>query len=434
MKRFIYIFGMVLVVALLSLPLKNVSAQIETPYVVDSTIPVDAQILTDVNIWLALYAPAPFPYWVITNVGETNELGDTFVSLVAIDMENPTDEWSLGDRPSGEHESSVVWMGSVIVRINHTVEIYSDGGYSDAQQTNFMKLAAPFLQPFSDGGGSNVRFPWENGKAMIYGVRGIHAEGGGGMAGFYAVDFVSGDELGTGMASNRVHSVAQGEIDYTCNDGTSFAIRVHNEDTGDYYIYRHLLDNSTLIEGYTYYQGDTIGYLKYGTFDDDCGWAQQQPTNYHLHFGFKPANGVFQLQNCILDMDTEAWTCGEQTISTGQSLRNLGGPTSTGDDASAFSNQMSFWDYFLTGADMLVQSLIIDHLPDHQSNSYLYSLYNAINVTVRIARVMLYGNISLSWFVLAVGFGLTIKGIFFILEAVMFLLKAWKSLVPIFGA
>lgn len=439
MKRIIYILLMVITTALFISPLKNVSAQAETPTVVDTTIPVDAQILDDVNAWLATSAPVPFPYWAITYVGDTDESGNTFVSLVAIDIENPTDKWYLADRHlEDDHDDNVVqWMGSVIVRVDHSVDVYSDGGHSDDEpQTNFMKLAVPIFQPFGDGGGANVRFPWESGKSMMYGVRGIHAAGGGGAyaTGFFAVDFLGGDELGPGVASNRVHAVANGEIDYVCDDDTTVTIRTENTETGDYYIYAHLLDNSTLIENYTYYQGDTVGYLKYGTFDDTCGWAQQQSTNYHLHFGFKPASGFFQMQSCILDMNSEAWACGSETITTGQFFRNYGSPISTGDDASAFSNQMSFWDYLLTGGDMLTQALLIDHLPDHQSNSYLYAIYNAINVTVRIARVVIYGNISLSWFILAITFALGVKAVIALAQIVAFVLKAWKSLIPIVGA
>jgi hypothetical protein len=194
------------------------------------------------------------------------------------------------------------------------------------------------------------------------------------------------------------------------------------------------MDNPSLTENYTFYQGDTIGYLKYGSFDDTCGWAEQTAVHYHLHFGFKPANNAFQMQNCILDMDTEKWACGSETVSTGGMLRNLGSTLTTGDDASAFSNEMSFWDYLLMGGDQLLQALLLDHLPDHQSNAYLYALYNAVNVSVRIARVMVYQNISLSWLITALTFAFGVKAIIFLAQLVAFGLKAWKSLIPIVGA
>lgn len=421
-------------------PFVGVQAEDETPYVFDTTIPVDAGIVDDVNAWLAENAPAPYPYWAITYAGEPDELGDTFVSLVAVDISNPNDKWYIADRHTDNEEeedhSFIRWMGSVIVRADHSVAIFSDGGYGDDVQTNnALKLALPVFLPERDGGGANIRFPWEFGKSMIYGVRAIHAAGGGGAyaIGFQAVDFLGGDDLGSGVASNRVLSVATGEVDYVCEDGTTVTIRTETT-TGDFYIYAHLLDNSSLIEGYTFYQGDTIGHLKYGSFDDTCGWAEQTSAHYHLHFGFKPINNAFQIQNCILDMTSEKWTCGTEVVSPGNMLKNLGGTLTEGDDASSYSNQMSFFDYLLMGGAQLVQTLLIDHLPDHQSNSFLYAIYNAVNVSVRIARVMVYQNISLSWFIAALSFSLAVKGIFIIAELVAFGLKAFKSLIPIVGA
>jgi hypothetical protein len=179
------------------LPITGVHAEGETPSVVDTTIPVDAVLIDDINVWLASNAPAPYPYWAITYAGEPDALEDTFVSLVAIDVTDPNAKWYMEDRhpEDGVDESVVRWMGSVIVHSNHSVSVFSDGGYSKDMQArrNILKLAMPVFLPPKDGGGSNVRFPWEFGKSMMYGTRGIHAAGGGGAyaIGFSAVDFLA---------------------------------------------------------------------------------------------------------------------------------------------------------------------------------------------------------------------------------------------------
>lgn len=438
-KLFVFLVAVLLFAALM--PVTGAQAEGETPYVFDTTMPVDAEIVDDVNSWLAENAPAPFPYWAITYAGETDELGDTFVSLVAVDTDNPNEKWYLSDRhvenePGEEDHTVIAWMGSVVVHADHSVSVFSDGGYSDeAQSNNALKLALPVFFPEKDGGGPNVRFPWQFGKSMMYGVRAVHAAGGGGAyaTGFEAVDFLGGDDMGAGVATNRVLAAATGEVDYVCQDSSTVTIRTETP-TGEFYIYAHLLDNSSLIEGYTFYQGDTIGFLRYGTFDNTCGYANQQADHYHLHFGFKPASGSFQMQNCILSISTEKWTCGTEIVSPGNMLKNLGSTLTEGDDASAYSNQMSFFDYLLMGGSQLVQTLLIDHLPDHESNAFLYAIYNAVNVSVRIARVMVYQNISLSWFMAALTFSLGVKGVFIIAELVAFGLKAFKSLIPIVGA
>lgn len=436
MKKTFLLSFIAILVAVVIFPFTGARAEGETPSIVDTTIPVDGVIIADLNTWLADNAPVAYPYWAVTYAGDPDALGDVFVSLVAIDVADPNAQWYIEDRhpEDGTDDSVVRWMGSVTVHADHSVSLFSDGGYNDAPQAHALKIAAPVSMPILDGGGNNVRFPWQFGKSMIYGTRGIHDAGGGGAyaVGFSAVDFLGGQDLGTGIASNRVLSVATGEVDYVCEDGTTVTIRTAS--AGDYYIYAHLMDNSSLIEGYTFYQGDTIGYLKYGSFDDTCGWAEQTADHYHLHFGFKPANDAFKIGGCILDMNTEKWTCGTEVVSPGGTLKNLGSTLTTGDDASAFSNQLSFWDYLLMGGEQLLHGLLLDHLPDHQSNSYLYALYNAVNISVRIARVMVYQNISLSWLMAVFAFGITIKGVFLIAEVVAFALKAWKSLIPIIGS
>jgi hypothetical protein len=410
----------------------SVHAQ-ETPHVIDTTIPVDGVLRTDINTWLSQSAPAPEIYWAITYVGKPDEdNGDVFVSVVALDIDAPTTKWHITDN------TVVTWMGSVIVHADNTVEVYSDGGYAEEQQArrNGVKLAAPKL----DGGGSNVRFPWDSGMSMMYGTRGIHEAGGGGQyaQGFSAVDFIGGDDLGASVASNRIYAVANGTVDYVCQDPTTTLVRTANTQTGDYYIYAHLLENVNLTEDYSFYQGDYIGSLKYGTFDDNCGWAEQTAKHYHLHFGFRPANGFFTLEDCTLSMASQEWKCGNnETVKVGQFITNgygQGSIPTIGDDAGTYSKLINFWDLMLGGASQMWDKFVIANMPDHTTNTFLYALYNGVSVAIRVARVMVYSNINLGHLVAVLVFAMGIKVLFGIAEFVMFLFKAWKSLVPILGA
>jgi hypothetical protein len=421
-------FIILFLLLVLIIPINSVAADGETPYIFDTTIPVSAEIKADVNAWLAVSAPVPVSYWAITYVGAADESGNSFVSLVALDLDSPDDEWHIYD------DEIVKWMGSVIVHADHSIDVHSDGGYSDSvSRASPIKRASALL----DGGGGNVRFPWEGGASMMYGTRGIHAAGGGGSyaIGFSAVDFLGGDDLGSSVASNRIYAVAMGEVDYVCEDATTTLIRTENTETDDYYIYAHLLDNLSLIEGYTFYQGDYIGSVKYGSFDDDCGWAEQTPQHYHLHFGFKPAGGFFTMEGCTLSMSTEEWDCGGETISTGQFIMNgWGGAPTTGEDAGGYATQFNFWDLMLVGASSMWDKFVLQNMPEHTANTFLYALYNGVSVAVRIARVMVYGNINLGHLASVVFFGLSIKAIFAFAEFIVFLFKAWKSLIPVIGA
>jgi hypothetical protein len=232
-----------------------------------------------------------------------------------------------------------------------------------------------------------------------------------------------------------VYAVATGQVDYVCQDRTTTLVRTANTTTDDYYIYAHLLDNATLVEGYTFTQGGLMGSLKHGTFDDNCGWAEQTDQHYHLHFGFKPESSAFTMEGCVLGMTSKKWTCGSNTVSPGQFLKGGGGaPVPGDDDGGSLSENASFWDLALTGAVSMWDSLVVANMPDHTTTQFLYVLYNAIKIALKVTRVLIYSNLNLGPFFTVVIIGMAIKTLFGIAEFIVFLFKAWKSLVPIIGA
>ncbi len=428
-----FTFIVIFLVLVASLPFNDARAQSITPSVVDTTTPVDAGVRTAVEAWLGLSAPVPLPYWAITYVETRGD--DTLVSIAALNIASPSDPWRMVD------SDTVSWIGTVIIRADQSVEMYSTEPEPEAAYNPF-KIAMPVLP--APGGGSYLRFPWKSGSTMMYGPRGVHAAGGGGAyaTGFVAVDFVGGDDMGSGVAPSNAYAVSSGVVDYVCADDTTTLVRTHNSSADDYFIYAHLLDNANLVMDHSFGSGLLLGSLKYGSFDDNCGWAEQQDDHYHLHFGFETANNAMRLEGCILNTTNQKWTCGTQTISTGQFLIGGGGVgsgtgtgTGTGDDGTGASvAQPSFWDYVVIGVVSIWDKTVVQNMPSHTTLQYTYVIYSSAKLAIRMARVLVHSNVNLGPLIMVILFGMGIRVIFGIAEFIVFLFKAWKSLVPILGA
>lgn len=384
-----------------------VGAQGPAAHVFHNTVPVNDEIRAALDAWLPVNAPAPTPYYSITYV-EPVSMTETIVSLAAL----PTNDlaWRFTD--------GVVWAGSVVVLNDGSVSYYNPEPVAHAPRL------ANLIEP-APGGGANIRFPWAAGSTMMYGRAAVHA--GGYSTSYLAVDFVGGDDMGSGVAGPQVYAVAAGEINYICDDGTSVAIGMVDAVNNNNYIYAHLIDNGNLTMSNTFNQGALIGTLKYGTFDDTCGNADQQNNHYHLHFGFEPANNAFRMENCILNTSTEKWLCGTTTISTGQFLRGGGG-------AAQGVSQPSFWDYLVAGVVTVYDKAVVQNLPNHSAFQFTYVIYSTVKLTLKILFVLVYSNVNLGPLFTVIGIGLTFKALLATAEFVVFLLKAWKSLVPVFGA
>lgn len=181
--------------------------------------------------------------------------------------------------------------------------------------------------------------------------------------------------------------------------------------------------------------GGFIGALKYGSFDDNCGWAEQQDDHYHLHFGFEPANNAFRMEGCILNTSTQKWQCGNETIATGEFLIGGGGVGSgSGNDGGTTVDQPSFWDYVVLGVVSIWDRTVIAAMPNHTAMQFTNVIFSSVKVSLKMARVLVYSNVNLGPLVAVLIFGLGIRGIFGIAEFIVFLFKAWKSLVPVLGA
>jgi len=402
------------------------------PVLVNGTTPVSTDVRDAINAWLATDAPADAPYFAVTYAQAAGD--ETIVSLVALNISDPNDEWFFVDE--GNAPSAVVWIGSVRVFSDGEVQPFQSGGQANG--------GGHMASPVSAGGGSYVAFPWEAGKSVIYGSRAVHGSGDYGTSGMVAVDLVSGTDLGSGAANDKAYASDAGEIDYICDDGIQIAVRTYNSTTGDYFIYAHLLDNAGLTMGAAFTRGQSIGTLKHGTFSDTCGWAQQQDNHWHVHWMFTPANNAFRAEDCTLQLADKKWHCGAtEVVGTGGWLTGGGGYGATsggtkgthdpGTDHVRASLENSLWDNIIVGV-----AFIIDPFwkvtPEHQGLTFLEPLYHTMELVFRLVRVFAYGNINLGPVLALLLVALAFKAAMWLIWLVVFALKAWKSLVPVMGA
>lgn len=398
------------------LPVRPALAQVAPGQIIDTTKPISEELRGHLNAWLAVSPPAPVPSYVVTYVQGAGD--NTFVSLAAFDGEPET--WGLED-------GGAVWIGTVIVHEDGSVT-----PYSATPAASVPHLAIPDL---GDGGGSYVAFPWQKGKQMQYGPRAIHGLGDYGTSGMYAVDLVSGDDLGSGAAPPFAYASDTGTVDYVCDDDVSVAIRTYNSSTDDYFVYAHLLNNSGLAVDHTFSRGAPIGKIKYGSFGESgegCGWAQQSESHYHIHWMFTPASGSFRAENCILSFSTKKWTCGTKTVGTGQWLTGGGGLGGFDDPNGEFGpTEPTFFDYLVDGLIDFVQVALVDLLPEHHSPGVmLISIYNTAKLTLRVAYILLKGNFDVRPFIVMLGVAMVLRLNLFVVWLVLAILRAIKALVP----
>ena len=416
MKRLSILLALVLLLGVLP-----VQAQSAAPYIIRSTKPMSDELRAALDAWLATEAASTAPYYIVTYLKDKPLY--TVVSLLGVDLPSPDADWNLS-------EDTALWMG--------TVKVLNDGSVLPLSFAQHAPKVARVLQ--AAGGGSYVAFPWQSGTSVIYGPRGVHGNGDYGTSGLLAVDFVSGTDLGQSMASDGVYASDAGTIDYVCADATSTAVRTHNTSTGDYFVYAHLQDNASLDYDVSFSKGQLIGNLVHGSFDDTCGWAQQNANQWHVHWMFQPASGSFRAEDCRLTVSTEKWDCSGTQVGTGQAIYGGGGAgaasasglgTASG---SVADNQASFWDYFLGGIIRIMDALFFKQLPEHGSSQIIYVLYNAIEIVFRLTYVLVASNINVAPLIFAIGYVITLNLLFGVGWLAVFLLKAWKSLVPILGS
>lgn len=372
-------------------------AQAQPGQIVSINSPISAELRAALTTWLETSPPSSAVYYAVTY---TQPIGfDTYVSLVGLNIEHPDDFWSIVGDEFGNQQ--VIWMD--------TVRVYEDGAitFPFAQQARTLKLALPALSPLPGaGGGSYVRFPWQPGKAVQYGILGVHDADFGLDANTYgAVDLISGTDMGSGAANDSVYASVSGTITHICNYEDTRAVRLTGG--GDTFLYAHLLPNANLVIDHTFQAGQMMGTLAHGSFVDECGNAIQKDKHWHLHWGFAMSNNSFQAEGCILKGTSVvgAWQCGNTNVKVLGYLYhygNIGVNPDTGTVGihlgEAAGGGPSFWDYILPGFKGIFDALLLNNLPEHSSatSQLITPIMNGVKIVFRIAGVLLRGNLNLA--------------------------------------
>lgn len=268
----------------------------------------------DTVLWLENNRPADTNLYAVMDYS-FNRNGE-FISLAGLapDLPAPYDDWSIFEN------HNVIWTGTLVRKDGIVTEFLPYGASGNAPK---------FASITQAGGSTAIYFPWQAGKKMMFGERGVHG-GGFGVSGAVGIDWVGGDQFPE-SANNTVYASASGTVTQVCEDGTSMALLVAGTETIGYF---HLEPNTDIETGDTITRGQPLGYLIYGSFpEDDCGWASQQSYNYHLHWVIVPSGGYYRSEGWVLNTGAVAWERGNEKVKTKQWLNGGGGSgTPPGDD------------------------------------------------------------------------------------------------------
>ena len=187
---------------------------------------------------------------------------------------------------------------------------------------------APTLPPAmgAAAAATGLLFPFQTGTWARYGELGVHHDGNGMLPNDSAVDFKGDDSWGPSVMPARAYAAAAGTVISHCDGAHQGGIVI--DGPSGRFMYFHLLPGQPKMStGTVLSQGEEIGSLAYGNWNDSpCGVSTiNSATGYHLHFAFLPVSSYFEIGGCSLDLSTQAFLCGTDTIHPGGQLNNGGG-------------------------------------------------------------------------------------------------------------
>jgi hypothetical protein len=398
------IAALILALLVLSIP-PSVRAQAPAPEVISGPAEISAELRAQLETYLAASPPSVASFYAPTYAQDEGQY--TLVSLAGLNIESADEPWYIEGR--GDAPANVIWIGTVRINADGSGSLHS----AQRQARNLPKLAAPLIDLLPGaGGGSYVRLPYSTGRAMLYGVRGIHGAGDYGTSGMRAVDLVGGTGLGNNVASSTLLASGAGTVDYVCADDNSVAIRTYNSATDDYWLYAHVLDNASLEMDHVFAAGAVIGTLRSGAFDDDCGWAEQDDTIYHVHWMFEPASGAYRVgAYTILESDGK-FHAGNNVYATGSWISNTGSPGNGVDDppAGTTGTVPSFWDTVIGGM-VSAASGAASVLPPPTAGitTVIHTARNSVSLFFRLTWILLRGNLNFAWTAIALGIVIAVR-------------------------
>ncbi len=366
-------------------------AQTATPCMLPPTVDVPGDVAARARNYLA--AKGTDLCWAITYYDGTH------VSMAG--MPSATPDWTL---------SNAVAIDSITIPDDKS-----------SSPTSLMTHSAPRIM--ADAPSEAPIMPFKG--TAIYGTNGVHDAGYFGML---AVDFVGVP----GDMENMVYASVGGTITYVCKDNINYGFLVDSD--GFDFLYLHLdpVAHAPLPVGTVVSQGQALGPLVLGSFQDRCGFADQQGSHYHLHFGFY--NGVtLAIDGYTLDFVTEQWTdtVDGGTISPGQSITsrwmtNNPPPEPWPTTGESPWDRANFWDNILSWVQSRAEAAR-NILPQH----------NPMGLSQRVVSLL---RPALRYFTVLIPFRMTVPlwvfGIIAFLETVRFTYSAWmwlKRAIPLFG-
>lgn len=386
----------------------------------------------------AIIADNPEPAAELFAITDVYTIGDySMISLAGLDVDDPED-------PAGWNVYDAIWLGTALARENgdstYTVGIQGSSTYSTLLGESTFDDPTTGAEGGGEGGGW-LWFPWRIGTLSNYGMLGVH-DASSALPGWKAVDFVGGSTYGDNSMPNMIYGVRTEPIKWICRDGTQLGLATEN------FYYLHLEPNSSIQTGSMIYQGQPIGSLITGSHNTDCGYTSQQPTSFHLHFGFRPAGNYYKIENWILNLTSEDWVNGDGVVSPRQNLLaewpshsgpvptqgptpTPGGPTPTVGVAPppppAYGGD-SLWDPVVYGLHDMAE-LTASRFPEHERAGMGAQITSGAEIALKVAFVMLSSNFDLS--ISMVVFGLIASSE--VVRIIYAIYLGIKKLIPMIG-
>jgi hypothetical protein len=192
-------------------------------------------------------------------------------------------------------------------------------------------------------------------------------------------------------------------------------------------MYTHLnQSNSQLQVGFSFEKGEPLTGMVVGSFTDDCGYADQNPANWHVHFGF-PDYGTWPFEAYTLSTADGVFYGWDGNYETGDIITaewdvpNPPGPPGP----PGGSGGTSIWDFLVEGL-VTVAASIVSILGDHQAINLATNILVFASIPLELFFWMTLTYFNMTWII-------TVFIIILVGEGIKLLITIWfgiKKIIP----